>query len=73
MKVIRLIGRVIIALLMIPAVIQLGLSILGFVAVFRGTAAPGVTSGFMLGKIFGSLVIFMILKWIFNSLSNDRE
>jgi hypothetical protein len=73
MKVLRLLGRVIIAILMIPAVIQLGLSVLGFVAVFRGTAAPGVTSGFMLGKIVGSLAIFMLLKWIFNSLSNDRD
>lgn len=72
MKVIRLLGRVMIAIFMIPVVFQLALSILGFIALFQGKG-NGASSGYMLGRIVGSLLILMVLRWIFRALGDDRS
>ena len=68
MKALKIVGRVILLLLMIPAVLQLVLAVIGIVA--AATRKPEALS-YMIGNFVGTLLLLMLFIWLFRKLGDN--
>jgi len=70
MNALRIVGRIILILLMIPTVFQLVLTVIGIVAV--ANQKPEAIS-YMIGRFVGALLLLVFFMWLFKKLGSKSS